>query len=199
MVDVSVDRYMAATTTPPQPVVKVQKRKRDNAETNTELKQKARLYCRCPEQWKSVSRYSDQRLMEFVQERTFEQQQHLYNTVFGFAHTLWALSMDIVLKGNGFVKQQIENDLSLRQAIEEEGVNFVRFLNNRCKFMALTAVDCFNGKRQELISQPEPIIVQEESDDRRGEQATELDPVIVQSTFSCEAPSQGEGCGEGLL
>ena len=198
MVDVSVDRYMAATTTPPQPVVKLQKRKRDNAETNTELKQKARLLCQCPEQWKSVSRYSDQRLMEFVQEKQFDQQRHLYNTVFGFAHTLWALSMDIILKGNGFVKQQIENDLSLRDAIEEEGVNFVSFLNNRCKFMALTTVDCFNGKRQQLVSQPETIVI-EESNDRSGEKATELDPVIVQSTFSCEASNQGEGCGEGLL
>ena len=198
MVDVSVDRYMAATTTPPQPVIKVQKRKRDNAETNTELKQKARLLCQCPEQWKSVSRYSDQRLMEFVQEKQFDQQRHLYNTVFGFAHTLWALAMDIILKGNGFVKQQIENDLSLRDAIEEEGVNFVSFFNNRCKFMALTTVDCFNGKRQQLVSQPETIVI-EESNDRSGEKATELDPVIVQSTFSCEASNQGEGCGEGLL
>ena len=198
MVDVSVDRYMAATTTPPQPVIKVQKRKRDNAETNTELKQKARLYCRCPEQWKSVSRYSDQRLMEFVQEKQFDQQRHLYNTVFGFTHTLWALAMDIILKGNGFVKQQIENDLSLRHAIEEEGVNFVSFLNNRCKFMALTAVDCFNGKRQQLVSQPETIVI-EESDDRSGEKAAELDPVTVQSTVSGETSSQGEGCGEGLL
>ena len=199
MTEISVDQYMAATTTPPQPVIKAPKRKREHAETNTELRQKARLYCHCPQQWKSVSRYSDQRLMEFVQERQFEQQQHLYNTVFGFAHTLWALSMDIVLKGNGFVKQQIENDLSLRQAIEEEGVNFVSFLNNRWKFMALTAVDCFNGKRQQIVLQPEPIIVQEESDDRSGEKATELDPVTVQSTVSCETPSQGEGCGEGIL
>ena len=198
MVDVSVDRYMAATTTQPQPVVKALKRKRDNAETNTELKQKARLLCQCPEQWKSVSRYSDQRLMEFVQEKQFDQQRHLYNTVFGFTHTLWALAMDIILKGNGFVKQQIENDLSLRDAIEEEGVNFVSLFNNRCKFMALTTVDCFNGKRQQLVSQPETIVI-EESDDRSGEKATELDPVIVQSTFSCEASNQGEGCGEGLL
>jgi hypothetical protein len=199
MEDISVDRYMAATTTPPQPVVKAQKRKRDHAETNTELKQKARLLCRCSEQWKIVSRYSDQRLMEFVQERTFEQQQQLYNTVFGFAHTLWALSMDIILKGNGFVKQQIENDLSLRQAIEEEGVNFVSFLNNRCKFMALTAVDCFNGKRQQIILQPEPLIVQEESDDRSGEKAAELDTITVQSTVSGETPIQREDCGEGIL
>ena len=198
MTEISVDRYMAATTTPPQPVTKAPKRKREHAETNNELRQKARLYCQCPQQWKSVSRYSDQRLMEFVQERTFEQQQHLYNTVFGFAHTLWALSMDLVLKGNGFVKQQIENDLSLRQAIEEEGVNFVSFLNNRCKFMALTAVDCFNGKRQQIVLQPETIIVQEENDDRRGEKATELDPITVQSTVSGETPSQ-EGCGEGIL
>ena len=198
MTDINVDQYMAATTTQPQPVVKALKRKREHAETNNELRQKARLYCQCPQQWKSVSRYSDQRLMEFVQEKQFDQQRHLYNTVFGFAHTLWALSMDIILKGNGFVKQQIENDLSLRDAIEEEGVNFVSFLNNRCKFMALTTVDCFNGKRQQLVSQPETIVI-EESNDRSGEKATELDPVTVQSTVSGETSSQGEDRGEGLL
>jgi hypothetical protein len=65
--------------------------------------------------------------------------------------------------------------------------------------MALTAVDCFNGKRQQIILQPEPLIVQEESDDRSGEKAAELDPVTVQSAVSGETSSQGECCGEGIL
>ena len=44
--------------------------------------------------------------------------------------------------------------MSLRKAIEAEGGRFVQFLNNRWKLVALTSVDIFNGKRQQMLEEP---------------------------------------------
>ena len=72
-----VDAYMATTVAPVvvqkgNVTPKAPKRKRDT-ETKThdtdELRKKARLYCSCAQQGKSVSRYSSQRMTEFVEER----------------------------------------------------------------------------------------------------------------------------------
>ena len=152
------------------------KRKRDT-ETKThdtdELRQKARLYCSCAQQWKSVSRYSNQRLGEFVEEREFDQQKELYTSVFGFVHQLWALTMDKLAMGNGHVATEIENDVSLRQAIEVEGAKYIQYLSHRWKLLALTSVDVFNGKRLQLLHGPPSaeVVIEEEidRDKRRGE------------------------------
>ena len=167
-----------ATTAAPVVVQKKTgpKRKRDT-ETKThdtdELRQKARLYCSCAQQWKSVSRYSNQRLGEFVEEREFDQQKELYTSVFGFVHQLWALTMDKLAMGNGHVANEIENDVSLRQAIEVEGAKYIQFLTHKWKLLALTSVDVFNGKKQQLLAEPPiaKVSIEEEidGDDRGGE------------------------------
>lgn len=171
-----VDEYMATTVTP---VViqkgKAPKRKRDT-ESKThdtdELRKKARLYCSCAQQWRSVSRYSSQRMTEFVEEREFDQQKELYTSVFGFLHQLWALTMDKIAMGNGHVATEIENDVSLRQAIEVEGAKYIQFLTHRWRLVALTSVDIFNGKKHQLLADPpsgEASIEEIDGDARGGE------------------------------
>ena len=172
-------------------VVSKKKRKRENDDGGlSDLKQKARLYCSCPQQWKSVSKYGLKRMEEFVQEKEFERQQQLFDNIFGFAHQFLALALDTVTKSNGFVQTEIENDLSLRQAIEAEGARFVQFLNNRWKLLALTSVDVFNGKRKQLLAEPpaEPEIVEihggcEEGQPIMDEQIVPVDPNPNTDTF----------------
>ena len=125
------------------------------------------MYCKCPEQWKAISRYSPKRLSEFINEREFDNQQQLYETIFSFAHRLFAMTMDKMSLGNGHVQTELESDVSLRQAIEQEGSILVQFLTNKWKIAALTSVDVFNGKRQQMLSEPidEPVIEEISADD----------------------------------
>ena len=173
-----VDAYMATDPVFVQKggVKPKAKRKRDT-ETKThdldELRKKARLYCTCAQQWRSVSRYSSQRLTEFVEEREFDNQRELYTSIFGFVHQLWALTMDTISCGDGHVKSEIEADLSLRQAIEVEGAAYIQFLTQKWKLLALTSVDVFNGKKQQLLIEPPTaeVVIEEIDGDARGGEA----------------------------
>ena len=107
------------------------------------------------------------RMEEFVNEKEFERQQEIYTSVFGFAHQLWALAADTMARGNGHVQRELESDMSLRLSIEDEGTQFVQFLSNRWKMIALTGVDVFNGKTNQRLTEPvEEICIEEEIDDR---------------------------------
>jgi hypothetical protein len=168
----SVDEFIATPadvttgTSDGTPLRVTRKRKATN---HDELKKRARLHCKCPEQWKSVSRYNPKRLEEFVQERDFMNTQQLYDSIFGFTHRLLALVMDTAVKGDGHVQREIENDLSLRQAIEQEGSMFVSYLTNRFKIAALTAIDTFNGKQLEIKSRPIYVEADCETDTMAGQ------------------------------
>ena len=167
-----VDEYMAnkSESIVESEVIIKKKRKRDVVGDDvTTLKQKARLYCTCPQQWKSVSRYSQKRMEEFINEKDFERQQQIYTSVFGFAHQLWALTADTIARGNGHVKRELESDMSLRQSIEAEGTQFVQFLSNRWRMLALTGVDVFNGKKNQRMAEPVEEVHIEETDDGGNE------------------------------
>jgi hypothetical protein len=154
----SVDEYIAKSTEinddPPVKVTKKRKTTADRSSDHDALIKRARLHCKCPEQWKTVSRYNSKRLEEFVQEQDFMNSQQLYESIFGFAHRLLGLLMDTITKADGHVQREIENDLSLRHAIEQEGSLFVNFLTNRFKIAALTTIDTFNGKQLDIKSRP---------------------------------------------
>lgn len=161
----SVSEYMADISTEPVvEEVKAKKRKREQPDESelAALKQRARVYVKCPEQWKCIGRYNAKRLTEWLEEQEFSQSKALHASVFGFVHTLWALTLDTLTRGDGHVRQEIENDLSLRQCIEEEGARFVALLNNKCKLAALSSVGVFNGKKiQRLHEPPEQAHVEE--------------------------------------
>ena len=107
---------------------------------------------------------------EFVNEKEFSRQQEIYTSVFGFAHQLWALAADTIARGNGHVQRELESDMSLRQSIEAEGTQFVQFLSNRWKMLALTGVDVFNGKKAQRLAEPVPEMhIEEETNDGGNE------------------------------
>jgi hypothetical protein len=147
--------YLANESVPAQVTAEPSNKKRKRSLTkDDELRQKARFYCKCPEQWRSVSRYSEKRLTEFVQEKEFNDQQQLYDSIFTFALNVIASGLDIVTHGKGHVRTELENDVSLKQAIEQEGCKFIQFLNNKFKIVALIGIDTFNGKRQQMLIEP---------------------------------------------
>ena len=145
-----INEYMASTGTPAE----IKPKKRKMSLFDEDLKQKARLLCKCPQQWKSVSKYNPVRMQEFIDEYEFNQQHSLHESLFGFVHDMWALCVDKMTRGDGFVQTELKNDLSLRAAFETEGQNLVKFLTNRYKIVALTAIDGFNGKKHQVDAQP---------------------------------------------
>ena len=117
-------------------------------------------------------------MREFIDEHEFNQQHSLHESVFGFVHDLWALCIDKMTRGDGFVQTEIKNDLSLRAAFEIEGQKFVQFMTNRYKIIALTAIDGFNGKKLQVDAQP--III--EINDNRPENPEPDQPVVEPDT-----------------
>ena len=122
---------------------KIQEEKKDD---HIELKQKARLYCKCSEQWKIISKYSPDKLKVWVDEKEFDQTKALHDTVFNFTQRIIGFALDSLSMGDDYVNTEIQNDISLRQAIEIEAGNWVAFLSNRFKILALLSVDVANGK-----------------------------------------------------
>ena len=131
------------------------KRRAEKQPIDEDLRNKARYFCTCPEQWRSVSRYSAERLAQFVQENEFKEQQHLQNQVFDFVQRGLAYLADKFSGGGGYVQDQIENDQSLRSAIQAEGGNFVSLLNNKVKLFSLMAVDTMTGKMNQNLREPQ--------------------------------------------
>ena len=131
------------------------KRRAEKPPVDDDLRKRAQLYCACPEQWRSVSRYSADRLAQFVQENEFREQQHLQNQVFDFVQRGLAFLADKLSNGGGYVQQEIENDQSLRSSIVAEAGNFVALLNNKVKLLALLGVDTMTGKMNQKLQQPQ--------------------------------------------
>jgi hypothetical protein len=166
--DITVNDFLPQVTTDTAPAVvtkasKKRKRTVEDDKTNTdELKKRARFLCKCPEQWRSVSKYNTKRLEEFVNEKTYEQDQVLYDGVFDFAHSMYALLLDKLSGGEGFVEQELKADVSLRQCIEVEMANICQYLTNRYKLAALSTIDVTNAKRRQFLEAPPPDPVVEE-------------------------------------
>lgn len=132
-----------------QEVVTNQKKKRkldEKKDDTDELKQKAKLYCSCTEQWKIINKYNVDKLKTWVDEREFEQTKRLHETVFSFVQRAIAFGLDTVTFGDDHVSKEIQDDVSLRQALEVEAGNWLAFLSNRFKILALLSADVANGK-----------------------------------------------------
>ena len=139
------------------------KRKAEKPIIDEDLRKRAQLFCTCPEQWRSVSRYSKERLEQFVQENEFRQQQSLQLQVFGFVQRGLAFVTDKLSGGNGYVQQQIEKDQNLRTAIQAEAGSFIGLLNNKVKLFALMASDTCVGKMNQQLNEPKIIEIKNDN------------------------------------
>ena len=137
------------------------KRKAEKPLIDEDLRKKAQLYCTCPAEWRSVSKYGNQRLQEFVTENEFRQAQSLQLQVFDFVQRGLAFVTDRLSAGGGYVQEQIENDQNLRTAIQAEAGSFLCLLNNKVKLFALMAADTATGKMNQKLKEPKIIEIKE--------------------------------------
>ena len=167
---------------------KIQEEKKDD---HIELKQKARLYCKCSEQWKIISKYSPDKLKVWVDEKEFDQTKALHDTVFNFTQRIIGFALDSLSMGDDYVNTEIQNDISLRQAIEIEAGNWVAFLSNRFKIIALLSVDVANGKLKQREENKSTVTIVEQ------ENGSNDSGVVKQEEGSGEVPGdigQAEYC-----
>jgi hypothetical protein len=166
------------------------KRKVPEQEDLTEIKAIAKSFCTCPEQWKSVSRYSKEKLKDFVETKNFEKDAAMRDTVFSALHKVYAFTLDFLTKGDGYVKTQIENDISLKDAIEVECGSFLKFLNNKSKIAFLTSTDTVQGKLTQKQNEIAVIELDANVDNETPDQSLELAAVAVDPFDSAEGEEE---------
>ena len=140
-----------------------------------ELKKKAKGLCSCYEQWKAVSRYKKERLVDFIESKEFDSMKNLRENVFSCIHKGAATLIDLMINGRGFVRDHIENDLTLREAFEQEGQCFVKYLSNRSKIAFLLSSDTIQGKLQQSKEEkknPPPTIIVIDNHDLDNKETT---------------------------
>jgi len=76
----------------------------------------------------------------------------------------YAMLLDKLTKGEGFVEQEICSDLSLQSAIQREMVDYVRLVTNRMQIFIFSISDCFHAKKKQANGNPhqheEPVVEQ---------------------------------------
>ena len=164
MADVDMSAFLAPEQKEPVVVTgKASKKKKSRSKPyekggDTELRDmraQAKSLCNSYEQYRSVSRYKKERLRDWLEQKQFDSDAVLRESVFSFAHKAYAYAVDFMTKGNGHVKDRLSNDLTLRTAIEDEGRDMVKWLNNKSKIVFLTMNDTFEGKMEQKKEQKE--------------------------------------------
>ena len=145
------------------------KRKRPIVEIDPETKQKAELYCNSAEQWCIVKKYSRERLQDFCSQHEFNEKSKLNETVFCFIQRAIGIGADTLGFGDGYIKAEIENDLSLKKAIQNEAGNFLHLLSNRFKIFSLLSIDIMNGKLNQRRDNPPEIEIEEIINEQPGQ------------------------------
>jgi len=170
-----LDKFFTKT---PEVVKKPKKRKHTELkkiDTDTDdLKNRARFYCKNPDQWLIVKKYGKDRLEQFVSENDFNALKDLHESLFGFIHKILAVCCDKITASEGHVQEQILSDVTLRQSIELEGSNFIQYMTNRYKILALTCIDTFNGKQKQISLRPQILIEEEVKNDEHSTESQQL-------------------------
>lgn len=165
--------------------------KEAKAKEEDTTRKRARYFCSNPEQWRIVSRYSVQKMQDWVQDQEFAQQKQDQKNILDGAVFCLGSILDTVTAAEGHVKNQILADESLKQAIREEGSEWVNFLNRKIKAAILIAVDVFYGKSDQLRAQPrrESCVVDEDDEE---EQAPSGSDVATEQAATTETTEEGE-------
>ena len=129
-----------------------------------ELRLTAKNHCQTPDQWNNVSTMNTSKLQKYIAEQEFNQNQNLKLTFFSGLHKIFAFAVDTVSRANGHVQKQLLSDLVLQQAVEDEALPLLSYLNNRSKIAMLFFHDVIQGKMTQRSLEPEPKFVVEEND-----------------------------------
>jgi hypothetical protein len=166
---------------------KSKRKKTDAAETKEAemdlLRTEAKVYCVDSAEWKSINKYNKAKLTEWLEEKKFLDSKDLSESVFSGAVVVLSIVMDKLVRADGYVEREIQNDISLRRAIELELKELLFLLNNKLRIIALTSINVLHGKRRQLREAPPradptgPIIEEIPSDHFRGEEAIDRSTV----------------------
>ena len=125
-----------------------------------ELRLTAKGHCHTPDEWHNVSTMNKSKLQKYIAEQEFNQNQNLKLTFFSGLHKIFAFAVDTVSRANGHVQKQLLSDLVLQQAVEDEALPLLSYLNNRSKIAMLFAHDVIQGKMTQRSLEPK-IVVEE--------------------------------------
>ena len=128
-----------------QPKNKKRKRALGEDENETRLST-ARGLCSSAAEFALVSKFSPKKLDTWIQEQEFKRDQALKDSFFTGVHKMYAFLLDALTRGEGHVRQAVENDHSLRDAIAEEGAGLLQFINNKARIGLLSGGAVFSGK-----------------------------------------------------
>ena len=133
---------------------KPSKRKRDDDQEDEkeQIRKQCKYYCGSPAEWNIVRKYKFERQKEYVEEKRFLEEKQLSETVFNATHNCLGVVLDYVTQGDGYVENEIKNDLSLRHAIEEEFQNILYLFNNKIKILFLTSIDELQHVRRPRVT-----------------------------------------------
>ena len=154
-----------------------------------ELRLTAKSHCHTPHDWHNVSTMSKSKLQKYIAEQEFNQNQNLKLTFFSGLHKIFAFAVDTVSRANGHVQKQLLGDLVLQQAIEDEALPLLSYLNNRSKIAMLFFHDVIQGKMTQRSMEPESKIVLEENDNGYCQ---DISTELVDSNEDCRDGSTTE-------
>ena len=152
----------------------------------SDLRKKAESMCKSWEQARIVRRYKKQRLEDWIEQHEFDKDAMLRDTVFDFIHKGYAFGVDFLTKGDGFVRERLENDASLRTSIEDEGRGFVKYLSNKARILMLSAGDVYSGKMEQQALLKDKAKVVEITDDEACYNETTVIPEQVDPSSTIE-------------
>lgn len=98
----------------------------------------------------------------------------LTQTAGSVAIDIYAMILDKLSKGDGYVEAEIKNDLSLKAAMQRELIDYVKLITNRFQILIFSGVNILNGKKRQRENAPAtPISAATEFSDRRSEQISD--------------------------
>ena len=114
-----------------------------------EMRQKAKFHCKNVTEWRVVSKYSKTKLEEYLNDVTFLESAQLIQTAGDIGVQIYGLILDKFLKGDGFIQTEITNDVTLKQAMQRELVQYVKLITNRLQILIFSGVNVLNGKKRQ--------------------------------------------------
>ena len=177
---------------------KNKKRKRSFEEENETRLSTARGLCSSAAEFALVSKFTPKKLETWIQEQEFKRDQALKDSFFSGVHKMYAFILDAVTRGEGHVRQAVENDHSLRDAIAEEGAGLLQFINNTARIGLLSGGAVISGKmvQKRENSRTASVVVEEETKEHHGGMPGTTDlPGEVQE-LDLPANEGGDGGGE---
>jgi hypothetical protein len=194
------DEFVSADDIQKEEGPKTKKRKRAVGEDQNDTRlSTARGLCSSAAEFAIVSKFTPKKLDTWIQEQEFKRDQALKDSFFSGVHKMYAFILDALTRGEGHVRQAVENDHSLRDAIAEEGAGLLQFINNKARIGLLSGGAVISGKmsqkRENSRTGFASAVVEEETKENHGDLpgTTELPGEVQELDLSTTNENEGGG------